>query len=118
MVHVLVGRKAYDASAHHIRHMHFKALNVMLQITLVCFKSHKCTRNCNTIYNSEPHFVVDDHVVLGGHVVSNVVVHYESEQSVEEGEVNLLIELVKPGLHHYVTLSLTHVPHILQVVDA
>lgn len=35
--------------------------------------------------------VVDNDIVLGCHVVGDVVVHDESEEPVEEGQVNLLI---------------------------
>merc|ERR1719422_1271412 len=50
--------------------------------------------------------VVDDNVVLGRHVVSNIVVNDEPEESVEKCEINLLIELLKLALHHDVALPL------------
>ena len=62
--------------------------------------------------------VVDDHVVLGGHVISDVVVDNKSKETVEQGKVNLLIHLVIAGFHHHVALTFTCVPYILKVVDA
>lgn len=64
------------------------------------------------------HLVVDDHVVLGGHVVSDVVVHDETQQSVEQRQIYFLIHLFIARFQHHVTLSLHRLPHILQVVDA
>ena len=62
--------------------------------------------------------VVDDHVVLGGHVVSNVMIHNQPQQSVQESQINLLIQLLEMTLHHDIALSLPSVPHLLQIVDA
>ena len=72
----------------------------------------------NCIHDTFAYLVVDDDVVFGGHVISNVVVHNEPEQPVEEGQINLLVDLLIPRLQHHVTLSLTGVPHVVQVVDA
>jgi len=62
--------------------------------------------------------VVDHHVVLGRHVVGNVVVDDEAKQSVEKRQVNLLVELLESALHHDVALAVTRLPNILQVVNA
>lgn len=64
------------------------------------------------------YLVVDDHVVLGCHVISDVVVHNKTQQPVEQRQINLLIHLLIAGLQHHVTLSLRCLPHVLQVVDA
>ena len=63
------------------------------------------------------YLVVDDNVVFGCHVISDVVVDDEPEQPVEEREIDLLVHLLEVRLQHDVTLALTRVPHILQVVD-
>ena len=43
--------------------------------------------------------VVDDDVVLGRHVVGDVVVEDEAEQPVEQREVHLLVHLGELRLH-------------------
>lgn len=64
------------------------------------------------------HLVIDNDVVLGCHVVSYVVVNDETQQPIEQGQVNLLIHLLKSyssmTLHSPSLVS----PHILQVIDA
>lgn len=62
--------------------------------------------------------VVDDNIVLGRHIVGYIVVYNKSEESVEQSQVNLLIDLVKLRLHHDVALTISGLPHVLQVVDA
>ena len=41
------------------------------------------------------HLVIDNNVVLGCHVVSYIVVNDETQQPIEQGQVNLLIHLLK-----------------------
>ena len=62
--------------------------------------------------------VVDDDVVLGGHVVGDVVVDDEPQETVEKRQVDLLVQLLKARLHHDVALALRRVPHVVQVVDS
>ena len=57
--------------------------------------------------------VVDDDVVFGGHVVGNVVVDNQSQQPVEQGQVDLFVELFKVALHHDVALAVARLPNIL-----
>lgn len=52
------------------------------------------------------YFVVDDHVVLGRHVISNVVVDDETQQPVEQRQIDLLVHLLIAGLEHHVAFSL------------
>ena len=59
----------------------------------------------------------DDHVVLGSHVVGDVVVDDEPEEAVEEGQVDLVPQPVHVALHHHVTLAVRRLPDILEVVD-
>ena len=40
------------------------------------------------------------------------------EQSVEQSQVNLLIELLKLALHHDIALSISSLPDILEIVNA
>lgn len=69
-------------------------------------------------YKKKCYLVVDDHVVLGCHVISDVVVNNETQQPVEQGQIDLLVHLLVAGLQHHVALSLRRLPHVLQVVDA
>lgn len=68
--------------------------------------------------NKHPYLVVYDHVVLGCHVISNVVVNDKTQQPVEQCQINLLVHLLIAGLEHHVALSFSSLPHVLQVVDA
>lgn len=43
----------------------------------------------------QTYLVVDDHIVLGSHVVGNVVVHNQPEEAVEQRQVNLLVHFFK-----------------------
>ena len=58
--------------------------------------------------------IVDHHVVLSSHVISNVVIHDETEESVKQGQIYLLVELLECALHHDVTLTITGLPDVLQ----
>lgn len=62
--------------------------------------------------------VVDDDVVLGCHVVSDVVVHDEAEQSIQKRQVNLFVEFLELRLEQDVALALGHVPNVLEVVHS
>ena len=57
--------------------------------------------------------VVDDHVVLGRHVIGNVVVDDEAQQSIQQRQVDLFVELLELGLKHHVALAISRLPHIL-----
>lgn len=62
--------------------------------------------------------VVDDNVILGCHVVSNVVVHDETEQSIQKRQVNLFVEFLELRLEQDVALALGYVPNVLEVVHS
>ena len=51
------------------------------------------------------YLVVDDDVVLGGHIIGDVMIHDESQQPIEQGQIYLLVELLELCLEHDVTLS-------------
>mmetsp|Transcript_45139 Transcript_45139/g.81182 ORF Transcript_45139/g.81182 Transcript_45139/m.81182 type:complete len:243 (+) Transcript_45139:3641-4369(+) len=61
-------------------------------------------------------FVVDHNVVLGSHVVCNVVIHDQAQQTVEKSQVNLLGDVLELALQHNYTLSIGCVPDICQVI--
>jgi len=56
-------------------------------------------------------------VVLGRDVIRQVVVHDQSQQPIEQGQVDLLVDLGQDGLHHDDTFALTRLPDVAQVVD-
>mmetsp|Transcript_30637 Transcript_30637/g.99608 ORF Transcript_30637/g.99608 Transcript_30637/m.99608 type:complete len:435 (-) Transcript_30637:2259-3563(-) len=62
--------------------------------------------------------VRNDNVVLRRHVIRDVVVDDEAQQTVEHRQVHLLLELFKLGLQHDHALALGGFPHIHEVVDA
>ena len=62
--------------------------------------------------------VGEDGVVLRSDVVRQVVVQDETEKTVEEGEIDLLVDLGQDSLHHDVALALARLPDVGQVVDA
>lgn len=64
------------------------------------------------------YLIVDDHVVLGSHVVGYVVVYDESQQPIKQGQVDLFIHLLKARFQHDIAFTLTCLPHILQIIDA
>lgn len=43
-------------------------------------------------------FKVDNHVILSRHVVSNVMIDYQSKQSIQQCQINFLVYLVKSSL--------------------
>mmetsp|Transcript_100146 Transcript_100146/g.251032 ORF Transcript_100146/g.251032 Transcript_100146/m.251032 type:complete len:367 (+) Transcript_100146:3702-4802(+) len=61
--------------------------------------------------------VIDHDVVLGGHVVGNIVVHNQPQQAVEQGQVDLLGHILELRLKHHNALAVRGVPHICQVID-
>ena len=60
----------------------------------------------------------DDDVVLRRHVVGDVVVDDEAQQTVEQCKVDLLVDLLELSLEHDDALALGRVPHVVKVVDA
>ena len=50
--------------------------------------------------------VVDDNVVLGRHVVCDVVVNNQSQQAVQKGEVHLLRDVLELALKDHHTLAI------------
>mmetsp|Transcript_3491 Transcript_3491/g.11579 ORF Transcript_3491/g.11579 Transcript_3491/m.11579 type:complete len:907 (-) Transcript_3491:778-3498(-) len=57
-------------------------------------------------------------VVLGGHVVGDVVVEHQPQEAVEQGQVDLLVHLGVLRLDADDALAVGRVPHVRQVVDA
>jgi hypothetical protein len=63
------------------------------------------------------YLIVDNNVVFGRHVIGNVVVHDEPEQSVQQRQVDLFIHLFKLGLKKHIAFTFHYIPDILQIVD-
>ena len=57
-------------------------------------------------------------VVLRRNIVRQVVVQNQTQQTVEQREVDLLVHLRENRLHEHVALALARLPDIGQVVDA
>lgn len=45
------------------------------------------------------------------------MIYYQSEESVQQRQIDLLIQLLKMALHHDIALSFPCLPHFLQVID-
>lgn len=56
-------------------------------------------------------------VVFGRDVVGQVVVEDQSEQSVQEGQVDLLVHPRQNRFHHDDAFAIARLPHVGQVVD-
>lgn len=59
-----------------------------------------------------------DNIVLGGHVVGNVVVHDQAQQPVQQRQVHLFVDALQLRLHQDHALAAGGLPHVSQVVDA
>ena len=60
----------------------------------------------------------DVDIVLGGHVVGEVVVDDEAQQPIKQRQVDLLVHLGELRLDAHDAVALGRVPHVLEVVDA
>mmetsp|Transcript_15391 Transcript_15391/g.46047 ORF Transcript_15391/g.46047 Transcript_15391/m.46047 type:complete len:239 (-) Transcript_15391:180-896(-) len=57
-------------------------------------------------------------VVLGGHVVSDVVVKHQTQQQIQQSQIHLLVQAVELRLQHHHARAIRRVPRLVQVVDA
>ncbi len=57
--------------------------------------------------------VVDNNVVLGRHVICNVVVDNQTKKSVQKSQIDLFIQLVQLALHHDIALAVRRLPNVL-----
>ena len=62
---------------------------------------------------STPHLIVDDHIVLGRHVIGNIMIHNQPKQPIKKCQVDFLVHLLELGFHHHVALALRSVPDVL-----
>lgn len=63
------------------------------------------------------YLIIDNNIVLCCHIISNVVVHNEPQQPIQQGQVNLLIHLLKLWLKKHIAFTFCYIPDILQIVD-
>mmetsp|Transcript_13888 Transcript_13888/g.19297 ORF Transcript_13888/g.19297 Transcript_13888/m.19297 type:complete len:202 (-) Transcript_13888:339-944(-) len=61
--------------------------------------------------------VVKGNVVLGSHVVSNVVIHDQTEESIEKGQVHLFVDSFERSLHANNAFTVGGFPDALEIVD-
>lgn len=59
-------------------------------------------------------FVIDVHVVLRRHVISNVVVDNQTQQTIQKGQIDLLVQFFKTRLQENIAFPFGRVPHILK----
>lgn len=62
--------------------------------------------------------VSENDVVLARAVIREIVIHDETEKSIEEGEIDLFVDLAELRLDKNVGLSFTRLPDVVQVVDS
>lgn len=62
--------------------------------------------------------VVDDDVVFSRHVIGDVMVDDQTQKSVEQRQIDLLVQFFESRLQQYIALALTNFPYVLQIVDA
>ena len=57
-------------------------------------------------------------VVLGCYIISQVVVQDEAQKTIEQSQIDLLVDLRKHSLHEHVAFTFASLPDIGQVIDA
>lgn len=57
-------------------------------------------------------------VVLRCDVIRKIVVENESEKTIEQSQVDLLVDLREDGFHHDDTLAFAGLPNVGKIVDA
>lgn len=62
------------------------------------------------------YLVINNNVILGSHVISDVVVDDKPKQSVKKRQINLLVEFLETRLEQYVAFTLAHFPDVRQIV--
>ena len=62
--------------------------------------------------------VVEYDVVLGGHVVGQIVIENKTQQSIEQRQIDLFIHSAQFRLQQHIALAVAGIPHVCQIVDA
>lgn len=56
-------------------------------------------------------------VVLCGNIISQIMVEDESEQTIKQSQIDLLVNFWQHGFHQDIALSFTGFPDVSQIVD-
>ena len=62
-------------------------------------------------------FVGHNYIVLGSHVISQIVIHNESQQAIQKRRIHLLVHFVHLSLNQNSGPVFSGVPHISQVIQ-
>ena len=60
--------------------------------------------------------VVDDHVVLGRHVIGDVVVDDEAQQTIQQRQIDLFVKFLEARFQHHVAFAVSCLPDVLQPI--
>lgn len=63
-------------------------------------------------------FKVNNDVVLRSHVICDVVIDNQTEESIQECQVDFLVDFFKAGFKQYNRLTVGSIPNTLQVIYA
>lgn len=56
-------------------------------------------------------------VVLCGNIIGQIMIEDESEQTIEQSQIDLLVNLRQHGFHQDIALSFAGFPNVSQIVD-
>jgi len=60
---------------------------------------------------------VDNNIVLSCHVISDIVIDYESQKSIQESQIDFLVDFLETGFQQNNTLAFRSIPDSLEVID-
>lgn len=88
------------------------------QAIVLRYKRRKLQTPNDTITVGMIHvFVVNHHVVLGSHVIGNVVINDQTQQTIQQRQIDLFVEFFEFRLQQDIAFPLADIPYVLQVVD-
>jgi len=60
---------------------------------------------------------VDNNIVLSCHVISDIVIDDESQKSIQESQIDFLVDFLETGFQQNNTLAFRSIPDSLEVID-
>jgi len=60
---------------------------------------------------------VDNNIILSCHVISDIVIDDESQQSIQESQIDFLVDFLETGFQQNNTLAFRSIPYSLEVID-